>query len=143
MHDVMRIGKVPEAELCYHEKPDRRDAVWNTNPQKYQDVLKNWNKENAMQCDKGESYPQSEKEKTSCMSNEARLARNATEKFLFLVFNQIDSEALVKQSIGTFVNQLDSRLFDGSVGDAELDKKMSKGIMRCEGLSDQVITAKW
>lgn len=143
MYDAMRAGKVSEAVLCFHQKPDVRDSIWNTDPQKYRDALKNWAKENAMKCNKSENYPQTEKEKTSCMSNDARLARNATEKFLFLVFNQIDSEALVKQSIDAFVNQLDSRLFDGSVGDAELDKKMSKGIMRCDGLSDQDITAKW
>lgn len=143
MRDAMRAGGVSESELCFHEKPDARDAVWNMNPRKYQEVLKNWGKETVSQCDKNDNYPETEEAKTSCMSNEARLARVATEKFLFLVFNQIKPEGLVKQSIENFVNQLDSKLFDGPVGDAELDKKMPKGIMRCENLSDRMITAKW
>lgn len=143
MHDVMKAGKISEAVLCYHQKPDARDGVWNTDPQKYRDTLKNWTKENSTQCDKNENYPETEDEKTSCINNESRLARIATEKFLFLVFNQINPEELVKQSTDAFINQLDSKLFDGPVGEAELDKKMSKGIMRCDGLSDKEITAKW
>jgi hypothetical protein len=126
-------------ELCYHGTPDSRDAIWNTNPQRYQEALKNWSSEKAIQCDKSMNYPTTEESKDACMSSEARLARAATEKFLFLVFNQLKPENLTRKSSESFLATLDSNLFDGPVGDHDLDKKMNNGILRCDGLSKTIV----
>ena len=121
--------------LCYHSAPDSRDAVWNINPKEYKATLDNWKNENVSQCDKQKNYPETDNDKKSCLKNEARLARFASEKYLFLVFSQLASQQYVQLDIPDFIESLDSRLFEGPVGVADFDEKMPNGIMRCEALS--------
>ena len=134
MNKKMDNSRMGPKDLCYHASPDSKDAIWNMSGDQYKKALSNWASEGAIQCDKGNSYPQSDEQKSACMSDEARLARVATEKYLFLVFNQISPQNSVKKSPEDFVTTLDSSLFDGPVGDVELDKKMSNGILRCDSL---------
>lgn len=140
MHKKMDMMFKDAKILCYHEILDSRDTVWNISPDRYKESLKNWNSEKSTQCDKVNSYPQVEDEKTSCLDSDARLARTATEKYLFLVFNQISPLNFVKKSGNDFLSTLDTNLFDGPVGNSELDKKMSNGIMRCEGLTTEIVS---
>ena len=127
-------------DLCFHSSPDSKDAVWNLSGDQYKKALSNWASEAASQCDKGSDYPQTDEQKSACLSDEARLARVATEKYLFLVFNQIAPQNLLNKSTEDFVAALDSSLFDGPVGDAELDRKMPNGILRCDSLPTNEIT---
>lgn len=122
---------------CYHNSPDSSDAIWNMSPAQQQQALQEWPNEKSIQCDKSGSYPQTEEQKQACMKHEARLARVATEKYLFLVFAHLNSAS--PKPIADFLASLDSRLFDGPVGDGQLDQKMANGIMRCENLSNQEI----
>lgn len=126
--------------LCYHETPDTKDAIWISNKSQYAEALKNWQKENSAECDMGKNYPASENDKQACMSNEARLARIASERYFLLVFNQLKPEKLIKKSKETFVPDLDNYLFDGSIkSESTQDDKMALGILRCDDLSDQRI----
>lgn len=134
MQKHMDTSRMGPKDLCYHNAPDSRDAVWNISGEQYKAALSNWSKEKASQCDKGAGYPQTDEEKTSCLSSDARLARVATEKYLFLVFNQMSPSNITKKSNDDLVSKLDTNLFDGPVGVADLDQKMAKGIMRCDGL---------
>jgi hypothetical protein len=133
------FSKDSNGPLCYHRAPDSRDAIWNSNPSLYKEALKNWGKESISQCDKNSNYPRTEEEKSACLSHEARLAKIASEKYLLLVFGEISPSNLTPQGIEKFIQMLDTHLFDGPVGHPELDQKMPKGIMRCDGLSDEEI----
>lgn len=125
-------------DLCYHKSPDSKDAIWNLKRSQYKQALSNWgNTEMVSECDKNENYPETEEAKQSCLKSEARLAKLATEKYLFIIFSQISPTNFIQQVEADIVNSLDSRLFDGPVGVAELDLKMAEGIMRCEGLSTE------
>ncbi|MGZ3692239.1 MAG: hypothetical protein ACXVAX_12095, partial [Pseudobdellovibrio sp.] len=95
-------------ELCYHSAPDSRDAVWNVDRDQYKEALAKWKSENATQCDKNQNYPETEDAKRSCLKNEARLARSASEKYLFLVFSQIASQQYIKLDDSQFIASLDS-----------------------------------
>ena len=134
--DLTRSGP---KDLCFHASPDSKDAIWNSSPDLYKKTLSNWTSEQTIQCDKNNSYPETDEQKSACMNDEARLARVATEKFLFLVFNQLSPQNFIKKSSADFLRMLDTNLFDGPVGEAELDQKMVNGIMRCEGLPDNEI----
>lgn len=134
--DLTRAGP---KDLCFHASPDSKDAIWNSSPELYKKTLSNWTSEQTIQCDKQASYPKTDEQKSACMNNEARLARIATEKYLFMVFNQISPQNFVRKSSEDFVATLDSNLFDGPVGEAELDQKMVNGILRCEGLPENEI----
>jgi len=125
-------------DLCYHSSPDSKDAIWNLKRSQYKQALSNWgNAEKVSECDKNENYPESEEAKQSCLKSEARLAKLATEKYLFIIFSQISPSNAVQPVETEIVASLDSRLFDGPVGVTELDQKMANGIMRCEGLSTE------
>ncbi len=126
-------------ELCYHQPPDTRDAIWSTNPNKYKETLKNWNSEEVSQCNKYNDYPETEDSKKGFLKHEARLARVASEKYLFLIFNQLSPQNLNQKNIESFLAALDTNLFDGPVGEKDLDQKMPNGIMRCEGLSKEIL----
>ncbi len=131
-----RLGQ--KLNLCYHSSPDSKDAIWNLKRSQYKQTLSNWgNSEKVTECDKNENYPESEEGKQSCLKSEARLAKLATEKYLFIVFSQISPTNFIQTADSDIVGSLDSRLFDGPVGVPELDQKMSEGIMRCEGLSTE------
>lgn len=140
MNKRMDHSRMGPKDLCYHNSPDSRDAVWNLSPEQYKKALRNWGSEAASQCDKGAGYPESDAAKASCLSDEARLARAATEKFLFLVFNQMSPQNFTKKSSDEFAASLDKGLFDGPVGDAELDQKLGNGILRCDSLPDNEIS---
>jgi hypothetical protein len=125
-------------DLCYHSSPDSKDAIWNLKRSQYKQALSNWgHSEKVTECDKNEKYPESEEAKQSCLKSEARLAKLATEKYLFIVFSQISPANFVQPDASDIVASLDNRLFDGPVGVPELDQKMANGIMRCEGLSTE------
>jgi hypothetical protein len=126
--------------LCYHNAPDSRDNVWNTDSERYKKALSQWTQEKSTQCSRNQNYPENDEEKRSCLSHEARLSRLATEKFLFLVFNYLSEQSAPKKSLPDFLASLDTNLFDGPVGEPELDAKMANGIMRCEGLSTEELT---
>lgn len=128
--------RLPGPGPCYHNGPDSRDNIWNVSGERYKKALSEW-RENAMRCDRHENYPETDEQKRSCLSHEARLSRLATEKFLFLVFNHLSEQSVPRKSLPEFLNTLDTSLFDGPVGDADLDIKMPNGIMRCEGLSTE------
>lgn len=132
-------NKTIKKQLCYHSTPDSDDAIWNLSRKQYKKVLENWKNETAIECDKSDNYPTTDSEKISCLKNEARLARVASEKYLFLVFNQFNSTFYFAPDHETFIASLDSRLFEGPVGVAELDQKMTNGIMRCDSLSQDRI----
>lgn len=131
--------KDPLKQVCYHQAPDSRDAIWNYKSKQAQLTSREWPYQKTINCNSQDGYPQTEEEKQACMSHESRLAKIATEKYLFLVFNQLNPGVLVKPSIPVFLMSLDSRLFEGSVGVESLDQKMPKGIMRCDNLSDKEI----
>ena len=140
MNKKMDHSRMGPKDLCYHLSPDSRDAVWNLSGEQYKNALSNWGREAATQCDKGSGYPESDAAKASCLSNEARLARLATEKYLFLVFGRFSPQNFTKAPAEDFVGSLDSRLFDGPVGEAELDQKLGNGILRCDALPDNEIS---
>lgn len=131
--------KDPEKQVCYHSAPDSRDAIWNYKSKQARLSTREWANELSIDCDSHENYPESEDKKQSCLSHEARLARTATEKYLLLVFNHLNPAAIVKNKADAFVNVLDARLFDGPVGDSDLDQKMANGIIRCDDLSAKEI----
>lgn len=135
----MVFEKDPLKKVCYHATPDSKDAIWNYKSKQAWLASREWADRSSSECDSQQNYPDTEEKKQSCLSHEARLAKLATEKYLFLVFNEMNPQSLVKTPIDLFVESLDSRLFDGPVGMTELDQKMANGIMRCEGLSDQDI----
>ncbi len=139
MQKKMDFTRMGPKDLCYHSSPDSRDAIWNSSPDQYKKTLSSWSSEKSSQCDKNNAYPQTDEQKTSCMSDEARLARVATEKYLLLVFNQISPQNFIKRATGDLIASLDTNLFDGPVGDADLDQKMANGILRCENLPDNEI----
>ncbi len=124
-----------ETRLCYHSSPDSKDAIWNVSSSRYKEALKNWKAEPASQCDKNQNYPETEQDKNSCLSNEARLARVASEKYLLIVFGEMSPNNITPRSRENLEDILEKNLFDGPVGISELDEKMPQGIMRCEGLS--------
>lgn len=124
--------------LCYHSAPDSKDAIWNFKRSQYKEALSNWGSaEKVTECDRVDQYPETEEGKQSCLKSEARLAKLATEKYLFIIFSQVNPANFVQPLESDIVASLDSRLFDGPVGVAELDQKMAEGIMRCEGLSTE------
>lgn len=128
--------------LCYHEPSSGNDIIWNLNANQRDKAKSEWPSEEVSQCDKYASYPQTEKQKQSCLNHEARLARLATEKFLFIAFSHLNiaqTNAAGAKTMREFIDSLDSRLFQGPTGDALLDAKMPLGIMRCDGLSNQQI----
>ena len=139
MSKNMDMSRRGPKDLCFHSAPDSKDAIWNSSPDLYKKTLSNWSSEQSIQCDKQNSYPETDEQKSACMNDEARLARVATEKYLFLVFGQISPQNFVKRDSENFVAGLDANLFDGPVGEAELDQKMVNGILRCEGLPDNEI----
>lgn len=139
MSKNMDLSRRGPKDLCFHSSPDSKDAIWNSNPELYKKTLSNWVSEQTIQCDKQTSYPETEEQKNACLNNEARLARIATEKYLFLVFNQISPQNFTRKSSEDFAASLDANLFDGPVGEAELDQKMVNGILRCEGLPENEI----
>ncbi|MFZ3229108.1 MAG: hypothetical protein WA160_02800 [Pseudobdellovibrio sp.] len=124
-------------EICFHDDSANSDIIWNLNATDQKTAEKEWADEKSIQCDRSTNYPQTEEQKQNCLKHEARLARVATEKFLYIVLAHINS--FTKKTTKEFVDSLETRLFDGPVGDPELDKKMPSGIMRCEGLSNQEI----
>ena len=128
--------------LCYHEPSSSSDIIWNMTQKQMDKAKAEWPAEESTQCDKYASYPQTEKQKQSCLNHEARLARLATEKYLYIVFshlNILQTNPVNSKTMSDFVDSLDSRLFQGPLGDTVLDAKMPLGIMRCEGLSNQSI----
>lgn len=135
---LLKIG-INAADVCYHSAPDSRDTIWSTDNKQMKLTQSHWPNQQASQCDKNENYPESEEAKASCLDHHSRLAKLATEKYLFLVFHEMMAEKIVTTHLPKFINSLDAKLFDGPVGDSELDQKMAKGIMRCDGLSDQEI----
>lgn len=124
-----------DMKLCYHSSPDSRDAIWNTSSARYKEALKNWKSESATQCDKNQNYPETESDKNSCLSNEARLSRVASEKYLLIVFGELSPNNMTPRSLENLDEILEKNLFEGPSGNAELDEKMPLGIMRCDGLS--------
>ncbi len=130
-------------DLCLHGQLDGRDVIWNQNNQQAELTKTNWPNEKSIQCSKGSNYPVTDDEKVGCLKHEARLARLATEKYLYLVFfylNNLANEHVQQRPTEEFIHSLDKRLFDGPVGDEKLDQKMASGIMRCDGLTDQTVT---
>lgn len=135
-------GPKSNPPLCYHEPSSTADIVWSMNSNQRDKAKSEWPGEEATQCDKYSAYPKSEAQKESCLNHEARLARLATEKYLFLVFshlNMIQTNPASSKGMNDFIDSLDTRLFEGPVGDAGLDVKMPLGILRCRGLSNQQI----
>lgn len=131
-----RLGS--KLDICYHSTPDSKDAIWNLKRSQYKEALSNWGRaESVSECSRGDNYPESEEAKQSCLKSEARLAKLATEKYLFIIFSQISPTNSIQPVESEIVSSLDSRLFDGPVGVPELDQKMAEGIMRCEGLSTE------
>ncbi len=121
-------------EVCYHNLIDQGDVIWNVQASQ-KDLTSNlWPNEPSIQCDKGANYPQTDKQKRGCLKHEARLARLATEKYLYIVFAHLNIPQ--RKPMADFIVSLDTRLFDGPVGEASLDTKMAAGIMRCENLSN-------
>jgi hypothetical protein len=118
---------------CFHAATDGRDAIWNITDEQRKVTASEWPHEGSIQCDKASGYPETEDQKRNCLKHEARLARLATEKYLYLVMSHLNSPN--PKDMPTFLASLDSRLFEGPVGRADLDVKMAQGIMRCEGLS--------
>lgn len=137
---ILNAGDKEPVPLCYHKTPDSKDAIWNTNPARYKEALKNWSHEPSSQCDKLNSYPATEEEKASCLSSEARLARVASEKFLFLMFSELSPTNLTPRSSDSLASALQTQLFEGPLGVPELDQKMPLGIMRCGSLSTEKIS---
>lgn len=134
-----RLGQ--KLDLCYHATPDSKDAIWNMKPSQYKQALSNWGRdENVSECNRNKNYPETEDAKQSCLKSEARLAKLATEKYLFIIFSQISPANFIQTAESDIVASLDNRLFDGPVGVPELDQKMAEGIMRCEGLSNEEFT---
>ena len=128
--------------LCYHDQSSGGDIIWNMTSNQRDKAKAEWPSEEASQCDKNSSYPQTEKQKQSCLNHEARLARLATEKYLFIVFSHLniaETNAANSKTMAEFIDSLDNRLFQGPTGDPQLDFKMPLGIMRCEGLSSAEI----
>jgi hypothetical protein len=126
-------------DLCFHNAPDARDAIWNMGQgQQIQDKV-SWPDEASIQCDKGNGYPDTDDRKQACLKNEARLARLATEKYLFLVFAHLNMPLDHRKPLASFIDSLDTRLFEGPTGHQDLDSKMAGGIMRCQGLSKNII----
>lgn len=137
----IHTGLGRKLDLCYHSAPASDDAIWNLKRSQYKRTLSNWaSSEKVSECDRNENYPETEETKQSCLKSEARLARLATEKYLFIIFSQISPANFVQPLDPDIVASLDSRLFDGPVGVADLDQKMAEGIMRCEGLSTEEFT---
>lgn len=134
-----RFEKDPLKQVCYHAAPDSRDAIWNYKSRQLDQSSREWPYQKNIDCDSNQNYPETEADKQACMNHEARLAKLATEKYLFLVFNQMNRAAIVKPSLENFIDSLESRLFEGPVGNPELDEKMQNGIIRCGGLSDKEI----
>lgn len=131
-----------KADLCLHQQLDSRDAIWNQKEEQVELTKANWPNEKSIQCTKGTDYPSTDADKVGCLKHEARLARLATEKYLYLVFfhlNNLANQNVQQRPTEEFIHSLDKRLFDGPVGDEKLDQKMANGIMRCEGLSDETV----
>lgn len=125
-------------DVCYHENLSNNDSIWNANDKQQRTAQEEWPEEESIRCDKNILYPKGDAEKKSCLKHEARLARLATEKYLYLVFahfNMLQTNPANSKSLPEFMESLTTRLFEGPVGQAWLDQKMANGIMRCEGLS--------
>jgi hypothetical protein len=137
MSKAVDFGPRSASQICYHTNADSADVIWNTRPEQQQRTQAQWPNEKSIQCDKGAGYPETEEQKQACLKHEARLARLATEKYLYIVFAHLNSTQ--RKAMPDFINSLDSRLFQGPVGEPSLDEKMSGGIMRCDGLSPQEV----
>jgi len=131
------IGK--DKDICYHNAPDSADVIWTVNQGSFEKTQNEWPNEASSMCDKKSSYPETDLQKQSCLKHEARLARLATEKYLFIVFAHLNLDPEQRKKMDDFLSSLDSRLFEGPTGNAELDVKMARGIMRCDDLSDKEI----
>ncbi len=134
-----------KSKLCLHGQLDSRDVIWNQKEEQVALTKANWPDEKSIQCSKGSDYPTTDDEKIGCLKHEARLARLATEKYLYLVFfhlTDLANQKIQQRPAEEFIHSLDKRLFDGPVGDEKLDQKMANGIMRCEDLSDESITGR-
>ncbi len=124
---------------CYHKTPDGRDTIWNVSPDQQKQTQALWPDEDSIQCDKSNGYPDTDARKRSCLKHEARLARLATEKYLHLMLSHLSRSPDDRKSVEAFIASLDSRFFEGPTGEPDLDQKMDRGIMRCEGLSEQQV----
>ena len=129
----------PKLKLCYHAAPDSKDAIWNISQGQAMQTKIAWPEEPTIQCNKSEGYPDTDDRKQACLKHEARLARLATEKYLYIVFAHISRAPDARRTRADFLASLDSRLFEGPTGVADLDAKMANGIMRCQGLSKNII----
>lgn len=129
----------PRGPVCYHSSPDSKDAIWNISQGQQVQTKIAWPDEASIQCDKSGGYPDTDDRKQACLKHEARLARLASEKYLFLVFAHLNMDPERRRPLDNFIESLNSRLFEGPTGNAELDVKMANGIMRCQGLSTDII----
>lgn len=136
------FSKKIKYDLCYHENLSNHDSIWNSSDKQQQLAQEEWPDEESIRCDKNILYPKNDAEKKSCMKHEARLARIATEKYLYLVFahlNMLQTNPANSKSFPEFMESLTTRLFEGPVGQPWLDQKMANGIMRCDGLSTSTV----
>ena len=137
----------PSSPICFHKTVDDRDRIWLTkgDPAEVERNHKEWGEgvdtvDDLTKFNPNDLPPAGQR---SRLKNEARLARAATERYVLLALSEFRKRA---QDAGydadgkRLAERLTNRLFEGGEDVAGLDGLLSKGIMRCDGLSRATVT---
>lgn len=140
---------VPETQICFHKSVDNRDFIWLAahEPDEIAKTKSEWlsrgeEVEPLEDVKKFDPNDATEAERHAHLKHEARLARTATAKYLYLIFEDLEAreKGLLNDPDFKVLNQkLTTQLFEGNNGEAGLADIMPQGIMRCETLNKKSV----
>ncbi len=130
-------------QVAYHETVDIGDFIWIRDEANYRRTRREWMNipgEKIRLC--SDTILKLPADKEACLKHEARLARNATVRYLFVVAKYLNEKRTGKikdTKHDELVTRLTQNFFEGNAGIPGNDEVMPDGIMRCHRLSDKVV----
>lgn len=148
LKDVCYYGSEQQARLqgrgiassaCYHETVDLvGDGIWVRTDEQLAKTRKEWGKDEKVSRSLT-NYQYTDAMKRTHLKHEARLARDATVKFLYLVATDIAAHrragiAYTEAEQQKLAKRIEKEFFDGAAKIDGFKERFPKGVMRCDGL---------
>lgn len=132
-----RLGPKLKNSACYHDVVDLGDGIWIRSNQQEELARALYADEEVQQCWLHRQYMITERSKRSCMKAEARLARDATVKYLYLVATElyqrrVEGRPYDERDNAQLQRRLERELYDGGAEIPGFKNRMPGGIMRCD-----------